>query len=803
MSPAFEGRQIVILSSIDWDAPWQRHQIFAEQLARAGHEVFFVENSGFRDPGLKDLGRVWRKAVNIAHSPEDGAVEPVPGVRVVPPRVLPPTNGLFRKINEKIFLPQLNGLLDGMGLEKNPIVITYFPTATALEMIRRLSPSLLIYDCASNFRGHPNAPVDLLLLEKELLSLTDQVVCDSDFLYKQKTAEHPQVAQIHQGVPARYFDAKPPDPAFRRFCYYGSWSPDLDDGLVSALAEAGFEVTVSGYTKGPEPAFHPAVRRLAPTDLDKLLARLENFDAFLMPYKLTPFHMGVVPAKIYECLAMGRPVLATPLPSLKGYSEHIHIAETPEQWVKLALELPKTETPERRQARVALAREHTYEAEFARLHETMRQAWTRRKPRPEASSSPAAWWTGRHAQSFLKGFTWVGFLYGSAKIAMVATQILAGRLLGPAAYGQANLVIALAAFLQILPMLGFPVAVKKFLSQESSESERTKLISTTLWGFLLWGLAWLAVLELISAPLEAALALPDRLFKFSLLFSFANAAYVVVSSPLLGLYRFARRGLSETVYGLSAPIFLGAFVAAGVGTYEALVLALISSFLCGTGFSLWSLKDYLRPVFDSGIFRRIFGYASVAALNLVTMACIIGPARLILNRHFSAHEVGVFSAYFTATVQISLALLYMLGDVVVPIASSAEGQRAAWPALKRLGPAVFGAAFAFFCATACAALLVFGRKYPFHWSWVGMFGGAAALVLAHGLTASILAARDFSGLRISVAGSLVAGLGNLGLGLLLIPRFGISGAAAALLCAYVAGLAYYALFSKAPEAGPA
>ena len=42
--PDFDSVQILILSSIDWDAAWQRHQIFASQLAAAGHDIFFVEN---------------------------------------------------------------------------------------------------------------------------------------------------------------------------------------------------------------------------------------------------------------------------------------------------------------------------------------------------------------------------------------------------------------------------------------------------------------------------------------------------------------------------------------------------------------------------------------------------------------------------------------------------------------------------------------------------------------------------------------------------------------------------------------
>lgn len=38
---------VVMLSSVEWDAVWQRHHAFAARWARAGHRTFFVENTGF------------------------------------------------------------------------------------------------------------------------------------------------------------------------------------------------------------------------------------------------------------------------------------------------------------------------------------------------------------------------------------------------------------------------------------------------------------------------------------------------------------------------------------------------------------------------------------------------------------------------------------------------------------------------------------------------------------------------------------------------------------------------------------
>jgi hypothetical protein len=370
--------QVVVLSSIDWSTTWQRHQIFAAAFAAEGRDVFFVENTGLRNPAWNDLPRLGARVANVLSPKTAGGSNPIPaGLRVISPRVLPPTWPIFRSLNSALFLPILKRQLEAAGLRPGAACVVYVATATTVELAKSLSPSAIIYDCASNFRAHPQAPADFAERERELLQLADQVVCDSDFLYEQKKAEHPFVEKIHQGVPADFFRLPPPRGTWDDFCCYGTWSRDLDPRFIDALAAAGFRAAVRGFTKGDAPALSPAVARHAPVERGALAASLGPYEGFLLPYRLTPFLMGVVPAKIYECLATGRPILATPLPSLKALEGLIYIGETPEDWVRIARALPQTETPELRSRRIELARAHSVEAEFARFKDCVDAAAAR------------------------------------------------------------------------------------------------------------------------------------------------------------------------------------------------------------------------------------------------------------------------------------------------------------------------------------------------------------------------------------------------------------------------------------------
>ncbi len=179
---------------------------------------------------------------------------------------------------------------------------------------------------------------------------------------------HPNVKLLHHGVASDYF--LPPRPAgpHRRFAYFGTIRADLDFPALRALADAGYEVDLIGPVK-QKPANLGRVRLRGPVARAFLPDALARVDALLLPYVDDDFTHGIVPAKIFECLATGRPVISSPLPALKALPEFevLRYARTPAQWVASARALDQDETGAARAARVAVARSHSEEAAFCDL----------------------------------------------------------------------------------------------------------------------------------------------------------------------------------------------------------------------------------------------------------------------------------------------------------------------------------------------------------------------------------------------------------------------------------------------------
>ncbi|MBI5245391.1 MAG: oligosaccharide flippase family protein [Elusimicrobia bacterium] len=779
----FQGRQVLILSSVDWDAVWQRHHALAESMAKAGAEVFFVENTGFRDLKWSDAGRVLGRLARIlSHAPRRR------GRRIVAPLTLPPTRPLFRALNAVYFVPLLLRRLRRQRLRPHPLVFAYLPTATTLQILDSVEPGLVVYDSVDNFYGHPSPPADMKETESELLRRSSLVLATSRFLYEAAKAKHPNVLNIHHGVSPGFFLSPEEMPsAYRRLCYFGTVWSAVDFAPLKALAESGFEVTLIGPVKEKLPPLPPSIRFLPAVAHSDLPRALASYDVLLLPYAQTPYNLGVVPAKTYECLATGKPVLASALPSLEGFEDVLYFARKPEDFVRVVRSLPQTETLKKASARIEAAREHSTIAQFRKIEAAIHEAsLPPHAPRPAGEKS---WRAPSWMEAVLRGFSWIAFFFAAARALVLLTQFLAAHFLGPEQYGKAHLLIAVASISQILPMLGFPLALARHGAAQETEAGRQRVVSTALTVFMLWAAVCGAVFWPISTWLAERFGLGGE--GWTLALGFATAVYQVTASSLQGLGKFKHRGEVEAIYGIVSAAALCLLLLSGRRNFQMLIFSFIAGLSAATACGVWLLRSYIRLHMDRKALSDILLFAFLGTISVLAMAFTQAPGRIITFHFRSASEAGIYSIYFMATAQIALALVFMASTVLIPLTSRSKSQQEAWAFLHTFSPKALFALVAFFIACACAALFPLRDSYPLRLDLILLFSASGTVILLHGTVSAVYAARDLNGLLVSVSGALAAGLGNLIFNAFLTPRWGLSGAAASLLCGYLLGLGWY------------
>jgi hypothetical protein len=358
---------VVVLAGVRWGFLWQRHQTVATLFARAGYPTVFVETTGLANPRPSALAKVGAR-VRRAGVGRVGGGRPL----VYPPLVLPPTLGVFRAANRRFFVPRVARDLEG-AVGRRPIVVAYPPTRTTLDLISTLEPRLVLYDRADGYEQFPRVPKDITRTERELLARADLVSCTSWPLLEGVRRLRPDASLSGPAVDYDRFavlQERPPALPPQTVCFFGDAGRGrVDFGALRAIAGAGFRLRLVG-------ALDPAERRLAgepnveyrgEVAHGRLPEALAGVDAFVLPYEINGLTRGISPAKTYECLATGCPVVASPLPSLKDLAGHVYLADGPKGFVRALQNLAESETDERVGARGRLARENSWTVRFGEI----------------------------------------------------------------------------------------------------------------------------------------------------------------------------------------------------------------------------------------------------------------------------------------------------------------------------------------------------------------------------------------------------------------------------------------------------
>ena len=363
----------LVISNIAWDFVWQRHQTLASLLARDS-DVLFCEVPGIRRLGPRDLGRVFARLRVLSRGASSRGRLPA-GLRVVRPFLLPATNAACHAVNALLlgrFLNREPALKAGVDL-----ILNYSPSRSARQLIDRVPHRRLVYDCTDNWLAVRGIPACLPGDEDALLARADLTVVPSRELERLKRPRARRLELLPHGALVDRFIVGPRPPAAGvalTLLYYGHLhAQHLDFVAIDTMARArpGWRIILVGPVKTPH-VFPPNVELPGQQPHERLRDFVARADVLLLPYALNDYTRSVLPAKIYECLATGRPMVAAPLPELvQGFSAQLQFAAQPEEWVAAVERAVATHTAEAGQARVALARANTWERRYERLQELL------------------------------------------------------------------------------------------------------------------------------------------------------------------------------------------------------------------------------------------------------------------------------------------------------------------------------------------------------------------------------------------------------------------------------------------------
>lgn len=393
-------RDLIFVSLENWDGVWRRNQFLcAEWLRRfPGMRLLFVGRSRDFSHSLRTGDR------GVFSQPAEQKMEGLPGLTVLNPlKLLPNSFPPARWMNQQLLLAEIQRASLRAGL-RAPLL--WINDHFAAPLAGRLGERALIYDVTDDWTLMSSIPA----AERERIQVADAALCRkadlvvvcSEALERSRRQNCRKLVRIPNGVDASRYGQGVAQPeergesASRVLGYVGTLHGDrLDLDLLITLAQRRPSDRV--VLCGPNLLTHQERLRLGAMPNIELRPEvnylevpqvLASFDVCLLPHLCTPFTESLNPIKLWEYLASGKPVVATPVAGFREYAHLFHLAKGGEEFAG-ACEKALQENGRLAAVRMREAARHSWKARVDDLVEVFRQqGWMGRSPARRSRIQP-------------------------------------------------------------------------------------------------------------------------------------------------------------------------------------------------------------------------------------------------------------------------------------------------------------------------------------------------------------------------------------------------------------------------------
>lgn len=328
---------ILFITTADWDNPyWTNKQHVAQELARLGHRLLYVESLGLRRPTAtaKDARRIFKRLGRSLKAPRKVRE----GLWVYSPVILPAhSSPLAQRLNRVWLNAQIRFWLARLKM-KPSLLWTYLPITPLLFDIKDFATR--VYHNVDDISAQPGMPRDVIRqAEDTLLDSVDIVFTTSPQLQKRSEARNvnsfylPNVADFDHFARALAPETEIPEDLAAipgpRIGFVGAISAyKMDMQLLRevALLRPSMSFVLIGEVGEGDPLTEtvaldelPNVHFLGGKSYTSLPNYMKGFDVAMLPSRINDYTVSMFPMKFFEYLAAGLPVVSTPLPALAEY----------------------------------------------------------------------------------------------------------------------------------------------------------------------------------------------------------------------------------------------------------------------------------------------------------------------------------------------------------------------------------------------------------------------------------------------------------------------------------------------------
>ena len=382
----FDG--VLCFGGVDW---WYHNRAHSDvQMMLKMSEklpVLFVNSIGMRTPlpgrCTQPAKRIFRKLFSILK----GLRKVGRKMWVYSPLMLPPSSSpLVRRINARLIAFQVCRALKHIGISR---WFTWVTVPTAVDVLDFLPGTVTVFNRSDKHCKFPEANEDFIkLCEEKLLKASDAVLYVNRKLMAEDIGVNTRKYYIGHGVDYDHFIGANRDDEAVRQELSGLKRPII--GFFGAIDDYTVDVKLLKFAAQSLPDMSFLLIGLSTVDISDITS-LPNvrylgfkpyadipkfgvsFDVGIMPWLQNEWIEYCNPVKLKEYLALGLPVVTTPIPQACEYSGLLHVTNTFEEFVQAIRDAIVTDNDHLRQLRKKAVENDSWQCKAAEVLEIVQK----------------------------------------------------------------------------------------------------------------------------------------------------------------------------------------------------------------------------------------------------------------------------------------------------------------------------------------------------------------------------------------------------------------------------------------------
>ncbi len=340
-------------------------------------------------------------------------------------------------------------------------------------------------------------------------------------------------------------------------------------------------------------------------------------------------------------------------------------------------------------------------------------------------------------RQFMINLSWSFY---SGMIAMPVTMLIAtiaGRLMGPEEFGKYNLAVLISSYLVSFVFFGLDISTVKNVVKAKTKKEKSKSFFSSF-VFVVFALAVLSIITFVfGKDIESISGVSYPVVLFALFYTYAASGKAVLGSLVRGLEKFRTQALGATLEaGVLVVSFFGIVYMYKSIDFQHYMVAVFIGALAIIIYYFSKIKDYFKG-FSLNKLKIQLSEGKFFMLSGLFATIFRSSDRLLITKYIDLRTLGVYSAYYLASIGIVLALSKLFTNVLLPTAAR-EKDKGFIKNLNKLtlksSPITFTAIVLFLLIF----LKIFGKEYPLDVGYLLMFALVSTLFFYQKLYSAII-----------------------------------------------------------------